>query len=132
MRRVIRLTEKDLSRLIKRIISEQPTFDPNDLLGAEDTIDGSDPKKEREDDDEYYSQLIGAKDTIYGIDPEDEYNNDSDKEYYDQLLGAEDTIDGNDPNQEYEKLAENRKKVIKLSESDLMRIIKRVIKESNK
>ena len=39
MRKVIRLTEKDLSRLIKRIISEQPTFDPNDLLGAEDRID---------------------------------------------------------------------------------------------
>ena len=45
---------------VKPLINEKLKFDPNDLLGAEDTIDGSDPNDEYEDDDE----LLGPEDRI--------------------------------------------------------------------
>jgi len=71
MKKVIRLTESDLIRIVKRIINEQNKFDPNDLLGPEDTIDDSDPDDEFYDE-EYYNELLGPEDTIDGSDPDDE------------------------------------------------------------
>jgi len=60
----------NIQKLAEESDKEKFKFDPNDVLGPEDTIDGSNP--DDDEDEEYYDQLLGPEDTIDGSDPGEE------------------------------------------------------------